>query len=98
MNNNQHFNPDIELDYRFNSMFHLQSTINEVELEIKDFETDLLMMVSATPKDIFNSESDILFELRQQFEDKMEIIKDKTITLYKLYLYQEYAEENKLLK
>ena len=84
------FNVDVFISHEHNleTREQIENRIDELMKEINSDRDELLMLSSSTPKDIFPNSEDILFDIKQRFEDIFETlsINYTKIALFNLYL------------
>lgn len=85
--------------YISKKIFH---SVNEIDQEIKSIENDieserqtLLMYASSTPKDIADSDTDIIFDLKFKINESIETLHDLYNQLFKLEYLKESIENGK---
>ena len=94
------FTVDIFLNKQiFTTKYQVVDEIKEIELEISNIKQKIGMLVSATPNTIVPIDSEITpFEwLNLTFNELFDEFNELTIKLFKLGLYQEYLDENKII-
>ena len=72
------------------SKYDLENYIEEIEDDIKFYETRLQMLAIATPKDIVNADDNAISNIQIEVNDALEVLRECYVNLYKADLYEQY--------
>ena len=79
----------------FNSLFELDTRIEEVKSSLESHTQQLLMYAISTPKDITTDQDvDLVTNIKASVNEVIKELEEDAVLLFKLNLYKDYLENN----
>lgn len=90
------FTDDLYIKGYFRSIREIEDEIDKNKNRINSYKQTLIAIMFGTPKDIFPSSEDIIFDIQTIFDETMDSIIELEFSNYRLFKFLDYLNLNKI--